>query len=292
MSASNLYKLYRYPRGHGAQFRRQIEDLRRRGHRGGYIVDHRSLLTSRRGWAKVVMGTALTVIFFGSWLMAVNSVSDFWARVLVFWDEALGMGGYVTLIHYQIGDVYEFRVPYFHVTSAAPDYVSLIVGWVATVLLFIGSFFLPRRHLPIVYGVRVILMFQFCALVFFTFVPLPFPYSASGYIHGVLIAGLALIALIPILIGFTYFIFDFNFWRKLGLTSMIMGYLTVFIPMQYGAHAFLLHQTSILNLPLLFFAFGLPLDIMVFIALYSWGASWKNDLHREDIPPEVGGVET
>jgi hypothetical protein len=291
MNTPSLYKLYRYPKGSGLEVRRQIEDLRHRGHRGGYILDHRALLTSRRGWAKVLMSAALTVVLFAVWLLTMGHVSGLWARVLSFWNDALGMGGYVTLIHYQIAGVYQFEVPYFHVTSGAPDYVSLIVGWVATVVLFIVSFFLPRRHLPVIYAVRVILLFQLCAQVFFTFVPLSFPYSASGYIHGVLIAGLALIALVPILLGFTYFIFDFSFRRKLGLALLTMLYLAVLIPMQFSAHAFALHHTSILYLPVLFFAFGLPLDVMVFIAFYSWGASWKNDLYREDIPPEVSHGE-
>jgi hypothetical protein len=66
-----------------------------------------------------------------------------------------------------------------------------------------------------------------------------------------------------------------------------MAYLIALIPMQFAAHAFVLHHTSLLFLPVLFFSFGLPLDVMTFIAMYSWGASWKNDLYREDIPPEV-----
>jgi hypothetical protein len=291
MKTSDMYKLYHYPKGDDPAVRKQIEDLRRRGHRGGYILDHRSLLTSRRGWAKVLMSAALTAALFAVWLLAMDHVSGLWAKILSFWNDALGMGGYVTLIHYQLAGIYEFPVPYLHVTSDAPDYVSLIVGWVATVLLFIASFFLPRRHVPVIYGIRVVLMFQLCAQVFFTFVPLSFPYSASGYVHGVLIAGLALISLVPILLGFTYFIFDFSFWRKLGLALLIMLYLIVLIPVQFGAHAFLLHHSTILYLPVLFFAFGLPLDVMIFIALYSWGASWKNNLYREDIPPEVGHGE-
>ena len=32
---------------------------------------------------------------------------------------------------------------------------------------------------------------------------------------------------------------------------------------------------------------GILTIIMVFIGLYSWGASWRHNLHRGDIKPEV-----
>jgi len=98
---------------------------------------------------------------------------------------------------------------------------------------------------------------------------------------------MGLIALVPLMLGFTFSIFDYSWWRKAGLAVLIMSYLMIFIPIQYAAHAFIMHHLSILFLPVLFFAFGLPINIMVFIGLYSWGASWKHNLHREDIKPEV-----
>lgn len=287
MKKPDIYRVYNYPAKSDAALRREIEDFRYRGHKGGYILTHRALLTSRRGRWKLGSSVALSATLFLGWLYAVRWVSFLWADILRFWNDALGMGGYVTLIHYQLGNIYDFKVPYLHVTSPAPDYLILLAGWIITVILFIASFFLPRRHLPLIYGARVILLFHACAQVFFTFMPLSFPYSAAGYVHGVLIAGLALISLIPLVMGFTYFVFDYAFWRKVGLTVLIMGYLVVYVPVQFAAHAFILHHSSLLFLPVLFFGFGLALDVMVFIGFYSWGASWRNDLYREDIRPEV-----
>jgi hypothetical protein len=288
MKSSGFYNVYRYPPKADPALRREIEDLRYRGHRGGYILNHRALLTSRRGRWKWGTCVVLSLGLFLGWLYAVRWVTPFWADIMRFWNDALGMGGYVTLIHYQLANIYDFKVPYLHVTSAAPDYLILLAGWIVTVILFIASFFLPRHNLPLIYGVRVILLFHLCAQVFFTFMPLSFPYGAAGYVHGVLIAGLALISLIPLLMGFTYFVFDYAFWRKVGLTLLIMAHLVVFIPTQFAAHAFILHHSSLLFLPVLFFGFGLALDVMIFIGFYSWGASWRNDLYREDIRPEAG----
>jgi hypothetical protein len=281
------YRTYHYPAGTDPALRREIEDLRHRGVKGGYILNHRALLTSRRGWSKALSSVATSAVLFFAWLYAVKWVSAFWADVLSFWNEALGMGGYVTMIVYELGNIYSFSVPYFHVSSPAPDFVDLTAGWVVTVVLFIATYFLPRRHLPVAYAARVILFFQLCAQVFFTFVPLSFPYSAAGYVHGLLIACLALISLVPIVLGFTFFIFDFSWWRKAGLALLIMSYLVVLVPLQFAAHSVVLHHTSLLLLPVLFFAFGLPINVLIFIAFYSWGSSWRNNLYREDIRPEA-----
>ncbi len=287
MPNTNFYKVYRHPGRTDPKLRKWLEDLSRRGFRGGTILNHRAMLTSRHGRAKILSSSALSILLLFGWLSSVSVVSGVWARMLSFWNEVLGIGGYVTQIHYQIGGFYHFRAPYFHVSSATPDDLVIMIGWVVTAIFFVASFLIPRMHLPLIYVVRVVLFFQLCAQVFFTFVPLRFPYGAAGYVHGLLIAGLGLIALVPILLGFTYFIFDFSLLRKVGLALLIILYMALFIPLQFAAHAFILHHASLLVLPLLFFVFGLPFNVMTFIALYSWGASWKNELYERDVPRKV-----
>lgn len=287
MKTSDIYKVYSYPPRADETLRAEIEDFRLRGSKGGYIVKHRAMLTSRWNWRKGLAGVTTSLALFLGWLYALRWIAVFWAKVLAFWTDAMGMGGYATLIHYQLGNVYSFQAPYLAMASAAPDWLMLVGGWVVSVVLYVGTYFLPHRYLPLVYIARLILIFHLIAQLFFTFVPLSFPYSAAGYIHGLLIAGMALIALVPVMLGFTYSIFDYSWWRKVGLALLIMAHLTILIPVQFAAHAFILHHMSLLFLPVLFFAFGLPIDIMVFIGLYSWGASWKHNLHREDIRPEA-----
>ncbi len=281
------YRVYPYPSRSDRALRDEIEDMRHRGARGGYIVKHRAMITSRRGRMKILSSLATSLVLFSFWLYALRWVSVIWANVLSFWNDVLGMGGYVTLIHYQLGTIYTFKAPYLHVASSAPDYAMLLGGWIVSVILFIATYFMPRRYLPVTYIFRLIIVFQLVAQVFFTFVPLAFPYSAAGYIHGILIACMGLIALVPVMLGLTYSIFDYSWLRKVGLALLVMGYLTVLVPVQFAVHAFILYHMSLLFLPLLFFAFGLPVNIMIFIGLYSWGASWQSNLHSGDVKPEV-----
>jgi len=269
-----------------------IEDLRQRGCGGGYIQNHRSLLTSPWGKYKFFTSVGLTILLFAGWLISMKWVSMFWRDIMSFWSEMLGIRSYVTIVHYNFENIFVFSAPYFHFRAHLPDHVDLLVGAVITFIVFLVTFFLPRRQLPLVYLLRVIVFFHASALLFFTFRPLAFPFTASGYIHGVLIAGLVLITLIPIVLALTYFIYDFSLLKKFVLTLLIMLHFVILIPMQFVAHAFILYNTSLLMLPLLFFIFGLPLDLMIFIALYSWGASWKNKLYREPVQRGNGFFET
>ena len=50
--------------------------------------------------------------------------------------------------------------------------------------------------------------------------------------------------------------------------------------MQYILHAYALHHLTLLFLPLLYLVFGTFLDVMMFIALYSWGMSWRWQISR------------
>ena len=261
-----------------------IQEMRYRGFGGGYIQDHRALLTSSWNGGKLVTSVGLAVALFVGWLFTMKWVSAFWGQLMSFWCEALGMRSYVTIVHYHLGDLFGFSAPYLHLNSPLPGKVELLLGVVVTFIVLLVTFFLPRRYVPLAYLLRIVVFFHACALLFFTFVPFSFPYSASGYVHGLLIAGLALIALIPIVLAFTYFIYDFSFLKKLGLSLLIMLHFVILIPMQFTAHAFVLYHTSMLMLPLLFFILALPLDVMIFIAFYSWGASWKNRLYREPAP--------
>jgi len=289
MKRSIPYDGYHYAGARPGQLREWIEDLRHRGFRGGHIQRHRALLTSaaeRRH--RALQACALCAILLVPWLFLMKWVSAMWGAILSFWTEVLGITGYVTMVRYRIADLYDFAAPYVHVHSEAPDMFQLLMGWLITLVLFVITFLLPRRFLPLAYLLRVVVLFQACAQTFFTFVPVDFPYSASGYIHGVLIAGLAMVTVVPVVLAFTHFVFDFTWWRRMGLALMIMVYFIVSLPMQYMAHAAVLHLTSLLYLPILFFVFGLPLNVVAFISFYSWGASWRSSLY-EEYPPRGNG---
>ena len=59
-----------------------------------------------------------------------------------------------------------------------------------------------------------------------------------------------------------------------GLTALMILYFMLALPMQYLMHGLIFHHFSLLFLPLLYLVFGIFIDVMMFVALYSWGMSW------------------
>ena len=90
------------------------------------------------------------------------------------------------------------------------------------------------------------------------------------------VAALAAIAIIPLMLGLTYYVIDARFRQKLGLTLAAMGHLIVFVPLQYMLQSYIIAHGSLLLMPLCFALFALLPEVMIFIALYGWGMSWPS----------------
>ena len=268
-----------------------ISDLRFRGVRGGLIQKHRSMITSVHQPRRFFFASLTAAVLLVLWALSLDWIAVFWASVMDFWQARIGIEGQVSIIHYQLGDMVRFSMPYLYFHSGIPTNDLWWAGTIATAILVLASMLLPRRLLPVSFTLRIVSFFQGCAQLFFVLWPYEFPYRASGYIHGTMIACLMLISLVPVLLGFTYFLFDFKLYRKLGLALLTMLHLVVMIPLQYVLHAYLLAHFSLLFLPLLFFVFGLPLNTLIVIAFYSWGFSWKDDLREEDPLPSKPAQE-
>ncbi len=275
MKATNLRTgdlLLQYPDEADRSLPTALDESRFRGHLGGLIARHRSLIVEPRTRVKMLSSLALVLAVLAVWALVFDRVTIAWAWILDFWQAVFGMGGYALRIEYELG----LRFPYVGFPSALPGPRLWILGALLTAALFIGSLFVPRRYLPIASGLRVVAFFQAGAQLFFAFWPESFPYSGAGYVHGMLIAALAFITLIPVLLGMTFYVFDLGWRRKLGLTVLVMLHQVVFVPLQFMAHAVVIYYLSVLFLPLLFFVFGLPLNVLIFIAFYGWGVSWKS----------------
>ncbi len=265
-----------------ARLSERLRRLRYRGYAGGFIPRHRSLLFSPSDPAKVLGAIALTICVVLVWYLALDVVTGVWLAMLDFWRVVLGVNGFVTMVAYKFIGI-NFSIPYIHSPSGLPSELIWWIGAILTIVLVVVSLLIRQAYLPLIYLLRIVAFFQGCAQVFFAFWPHAFPYSAGGYIHGMLIAGLMLISLIPLVLGFTYYLLDFSLGRKIALTVFIIVHLSIMIPLQYMAHAYFLQHVSLLFLPLLYFVFGLPLEVFIVVALLTWGFSWKNRLHDEDV---------
>jgi hypothetical protein len=186
----------------------------------------------------------------------------------------LGLEGSVARAPQQWGLVH-FSVPTVLISAGPPDVVTWWVTAALTFSMFWVSFGLPEEQLPWAYLLRFLVIVQGTALGYFVFAAARFPHDLPSYTVGMLYFGAIFTSLLPLILGFSYFLFDFRLWQKLGLTVGTMAYLVIFLPFQYMLHVWIIHQ-SVLFMPVLYFVFGPFLDVLIFVSLYSWGMSWQS----------------
>jgi hypothetical protein len=252
-----------------------MELMRNRGHGGGAIPLHRALTTLRAAPRDIAAALGIGLVLTGGWLCMLDAVCSLWARILEFGCWALGLDAEVVVVPSHFGALLAYGTPYPMLAGGAPSPLTWWITMLATLGLVVLSFPLAKRHLPAAYGVRALAAIQMSALLFFALWPEAFPCSLAEYIGDSLTANLVLISSVPLLLGFTYNVFGFHWLQKLALTLLAVLHLSLFVPLQYLLHAYLLHHFSLLFMPLFALALGLPLNGWILVAFYSWGMSWE-----------------
>lgn len=250
-----------------------LEALRHRGWRGGRIAPHRAFARLHVGLREILTSVLIVLSLSAVWLAVLPAVGRFWGRVFVYWTHALGFEGSVMMAPQHWFHI-RFSLPYVNMAAGPPDSYTWWTTGVVTLLVFAGTYGISEENLPWTYLLRFLILIQGTALIYFGFAAARFPHDLSSYTVGMLFFGAILIGLVPSILGFTYYVFDFSPVKKILLTVLTSGYLTLLVPMQYMLHVYFLHK-SIIFMPLLYFAFGPFVDVLVFVSLYSWGMSWK-----------------
>jgi hypothetical protein len=250
------------------------DELRFRGWRGGRISTHRAF-ARLHPTAGDLIGSALLLIGFSlAWMRLIPSVTHLWARMFSFWAVHLNLQAPVAMIPQHWGRI-ELSIPYISLPAGSITPLTWSLTALVTAAVGAATEFFGEERTPIMYITRALVFLQASALVYFAFASARFPHSLPGYTVGMMVFGIILISLVPAILAFTFYVFDFVWWKKVGLTVITMAHLTLLIPLQYLLHIYLLHH-SILFMPLLYFAFGPFLDVLVFVCLYSWGMSWRS----------------
>jgi hypothetical protein len=267
---------FRAPRAGAAPgVARNFEDLRFRGWKGGLITPHRAFASIRPTLADAIGSIVLLVGMSLAWVAMLDRIGRFWGAIFTFWAAKLHLGANVVMVPHSWGTHIHFALPYISVPAGPVSPLAWSLTAVITAGVLAATFFLNEEHLAWVYIARALVIIQTSALVYFAFFSARFPHDLPGYTVSMLTFGVILIGLVPVILALTFYVFDLPFTRKLVLTLLAIGHLTLFIPLQYVLHVYIL-QHSILFMPVLYFAFGPFLDVLVFVALYSWGMSWRS----------------
>jgi hypothetical protein len=208
--------------------------------------------------------------------LALEPLGRLWRAALEALVAYLGLPGAIGFAHVSLGGSLSFYVP--HVTTPAPlpeAWHFWFVGGCCAVVLAV-SLLLPTRFTPLRYYLRFATLVQLTSVLAFALRPDAFPYALPQYTLGFLQAGCAVLVLVPLVLGLTFFPFDIALWRKVLLTALTVGHMAVLLPVQVALHAWAVHHLSLLVLPTMFFLWGLLLEIFVFVAFYGWAMSWPD----------------
>ena len=252
---------------------KRLDQDRLRGHRGGSIAMHRALVHFRLGPMNLLVASVLFVFFSALWLMILPYVCAVWQLLLARGLQALHLDARLELVVWQSGFV-KIAVPCLRMTPLLPEFRTWFWNCLITVGALASTYFLPKHLVPIIYLSRAILLIHATGCVYFAIWPAQFPHTPDSYLQGLMLSSIAIITIVPLIFALTYYIFDFGLWRKAFLTALTMAYLTLFIPIQVLFQAVFLRKT-VLYMPLLYIVFAMPADVLIIVALYAWGMTWR-----------------
>jgi hypothetical protein len=264
---------------------RRMERMRVRGVRGGLITPHRSMVGLP--WTALRFGTTLLLSVGGLALLYVGlpTIGRAWQLIFERVRDWVGISAPLGDQLWTLPGGLEFTLPVLAVATPLPGPTELRIGALVAVLVVGLSLLLPARFTPLKYFLRLLAILTGSAVGFFALSSESFPYRLQDHVFILLSAGLVIMALVPLVLGLTLHVFDLAFWKKLLLTVGILAHLAVFIPLKVLVHVWLVLHGSALLMPMLFLAFGLLLDVLVFVAFYGWALSWRGELERRDVAP-------
>ena len=257
----------------GPAFR--LAQLRLRGAQGGIIRKHRSMVQLEWTPRRAIRAAVLSLFGFLSVLALLPVLGRLWGQGMGWILPRLDLPAELGWHRVGIATLFDIEVPYPMLEGPWPGTPHLLAVGIGTAAILALSFLLPARFLPARYFLRFVAAIQTVSLGFFFFATPPFPYPLPGYLGGLLTVGMAVLALVPIALGFGFYIFDHSLGRQILITVLIVGHLAILLPLQGLIHAWLIHYLSLVVQPTLFFVFGLLVEVLVFVALYGWAMSWS-----------------
>ncbi len=264
---------------------RRLEALRVRGVRGGVIAPHRSMVGLP--WTVWRLATTLMLALggFALVLAALPRLGAFWQLLFERVRDFTGLDAPLGDQQFSLPGNIHFTLPFIATITPQPDLRALWIAGGVSAVAVLASFLLPERFTPLRYFLRLLALLQGSAILFFAVSPEPFPYRLVDHVFVLESAGLVVMGLVPLVLGFTLHVFDLALWKKLLLTVAILAHLAVFVPLQVLVHIWLVMHGTAVVMPVLFLVFGLLLDIVVFVSFYGWALSWRGDLERRMVRP-------
>jgi len=190
---------------------------------------HRALAHFRLGTMNLITASCLFVFFSSAWLVLLPQVCGLWTRIFRIGIRFLPLSAEVGISEHHWTSFLSLDIPYLRMEPGLPSAQVWWLSCAVTSLIFVATFFISKRLIPVIYLMRAILLVQAIALLYFALIPARFPHTPDSYLAGFVTSGIGLISLVPLIFGLTYYIFDFGLLRKALLTLTTMAHLALFL---------------------------------------------------------------
>lgn len=195
-----------------------------------------------------------------------NPLMAWWHQVMLWWSERLAL----PLALVRTGDAASLEWEVSYAGALVPGPITGVLTAAGVIAGFAATWWMSDRQIPLKYLVRTLCVVQGSALLFFMFAPDRFPYTMTGHLAAMLNAGYYLMLAMPLLLALGWGVLRLPLHQKLTFPALMVAYFAVMLPHKALLHAVVVQHFSALFMPLLYLCFGAVMDLMVFVALYSW----------------------
>ena len=260
---------------------------RQRGHRGGAILQHRSIWRLHLPRQRLAVGLLIALGYTGLLALLQAPLAAFWDWQMLAWLQGLDLTGPVLAADLAMADpvalrLFSLPVPQVDLAMSDVGNIGLAAHALACVVLWVAAGWLPDSAKPGAYVLRFAVLIHAASVLYFSLWPGSFSHSLGGHVSAGLRQSWLLLLLTPWLHLCTHYLFPFPLWQRLALTGVTLLYLALLAPLQYTTHAVLLVLAGPVLMPLLHLLFGVMVPILGLVALYGWGMSWHDPLGKPE----------
>lgn len=255
---------------------RLLERLRYQNHSGRVIRRHRALRKLDFERSSLLHPILVLSAIYTILIVLRNEISTSWQATFSYWLPQLGFDSGLELALREFGGVVLYRVPYPALSGAMPTTSTFIITLGVLAGMMLAAFFIARRsYLPLGYLLWGASLIVLMSAAMFYWAPQSFQHSIATHVHTGLEFAFILIFFAPLILSFSFLVFDHGLVKKLIGTTLVIGSLIIVAPYQYLLHVVVIEQFSLIVMPLMHVLFGLLFDVAVFVAVYAWVVSWE-----------------
>lgn len=253
-----------------------LSALRYQSHSGRLIRQHRALRRLNFQRANLLHPLVLVAASYTALYLLLPEVTRAWGLLFGFWLDRLGWPALLATVPEDVFGVFLFALAVPEAVARQPGTAEIGVTALLALGAMLASYLAGRRRwLPLVYFVWGCAAIQLVACAYFYVAPYRYPHTLASHLADGLRAGTSLLLVVPLLLSFTYYVFDHSLPKKLLGTLVMFAALAICIPVLYLVHAALVLECSLVIMPLLFTVFGTLYQIALFVAIYAWVVSWE-----------------